>query len=904
MKQASRPFIPFLLALLIMGFLFSVSVSYAQTQDDALAQVIGQTITSHLQNDPRATRNNVALLGVTVEGNVITLNFSAGLFERGSAASEATFHKMMNAVIGAEGFTLTDAQFVITVGGVRIDTVLREQDALLPSFEQSQGPLLTIPLPPAPDASGSAPRGPLSGRKIALSPGHGWTWIGGAWKLQRGWWWGINEDIVNAQIIMELQKLLVNAGATVYPAREMNTNAGNGVSGHPRWEENAREYVKSLGVPPVVWNSINDTDTNNDIRTRPLYANYRGADILVSVHNNGACQNNCGWKGGTMIMYDTNNGQEAGSYTLAKKVESQLIASLRSYNSNWWNRGVFGYNGTYGENRVATRPAIIIEAAFMDQEYPDNTFLRDATFRYKIAYGIYKGILDYFGASDVQIPSETNLITNGTFNSNINGWSTWGEIDIAIYGGVLHFKRRSPSANGAALHQTASYPSNNGSKFEAKLLIGNASHVTKTLGVAIHPADDWSNSIECTFTLPPRMPMQTYIVRGVSGKAWPNVRIELHPGPADSIPDIKVDNVELRYRPNLSVSGTQCISPSFTVGQNAATAFDSANSAAWKTQFEREFARLYQPGAVPITDASTGIQRFRDANGNIFMLIANPTQRRAHYVGYGFYGWMVKNGFQFEYLISPTTKWYNDTIIGLPTSADVWIQDNSFALCFTNGCLRMPNNGSFIIGWLPRLVTNQSFEIADANTALAKTWTASRLTNDARACAVLGNMTFAFDGLCAFAFTGGAGTNSSITKTVNTPNVRAGDKLFLSAWVRASSLTTGGTIAVKLTYTNGTSSNLVMEIPTGQYAYRQLYVPLSTTADISSAQITMRMRGGAGRFWIDNVNLFHIPMGSPLNSVPGGVGSDGVIVPAGNQSSVPNHNNGALIPLPLPPASN
>lgn len=903
MKHSLKPLLRSLSLIVTIGLF--LSFSYVRAQDDALAQVIGQTIAAHLQNEGHATRNGTQLLGVTVEGNVVTLNFSAGLFEKGSAASEVAFREMMNAVIGAEGFTLTDAQFVIMVGGVRLDNIFSQMDPVLPPIEQqSGGPLLTIPMPDAPDESGLAPRGgPLSGRKIAISPGHGWTWTGSGWTLQRGWWWGINEALVNAQIVMQLNTLLVNAGATVYPARNMNTNAGNGVSGYPRWEENSREYVRSLGLPSSIWDS-STTDENDDIRVRPLYANYRGADILISVHNNGACNNNCGWKGGTMIIYDTGNGYHNGSYNLAKKIENQLIGSLRSYNSNWWNRGVFGYNGSYGENRIATRPAIIIEAAFMDQEYPDNTFLRDANFRYKIAHGIYKGILDYYGVSDVQIPAETNLITNGTFNSNINGWSTWGEIDIAIYNGVLHFKRRSSSPNGAALHQTANYPSNSGSKFEAKLLIGNSSHVTKTLGVAIHPADDWSNSIECTFTLPPRMPLQTYIVRGISGKAWPSARLELHVGPADSIPDVKVDNVELRYRPGLSISGKQCISPSFSVGQNAGSAFDPANSAAWKTQFEREFARLYQPGAVPITDASTGIQRFRDSGGNTFMLIANPAHRRVYYVGYGMYNWMLKNGFQFEYLISASTKWYNNNIQGLPTSADTWIQDNSFAVCFANGCLRMPNNGTFAIGWMRRLVTNQSFEIAGGNATVANAWQAKNLTNDMRACAKPGNVKFAFDGLCAFAFTGGTSANSAITKVVNTPNVRAGDKLFLNAWVRAVNLTRGGKIAVKLNYTNGTSSNLVTDIPTGQYAYRQLYIPLATTADVASAQITIRMQGGTGKFWVDSVNLFHIPIGSALNSIPGGLGSDGSIVPALDSNATSGSSDGATIPLPLPPESN
>jgi hypothetical protein len=59
---------------------------------------------------------------------------------------------------------------------------------------------------------------------------------------------------------------------------------------------------------------------------------------------------------------------------------------------------VKGFDGSYGENRLATRPAVIIEIAFMDRPTPDNAALRDEKFKSLAAEAISQGITDYFAS--------------------------------------------------------------------------------------------------------------------------------------------------------------------------------------------------------------------------------------------------------------------------------------------------------------------------------------------------------------------------------------------------------------------------------------------------------------------------------------------------------------------------
>jgi|GEM_PF-3991113 len=279
-----------------------------------------------------------------------------------------------------------------------------------------------------------------AGRRVALSPGHGYWKDGNVWKLQRSFFNGIVEDFINTEFITEVNTVMAATGAVIRNTRVMNKQAGNGESGFPKWQEASRYYVKSLGVPESVWNNLTTPttdDLDDDIRVRPLYANWRDAngvnsEILVSLHNNG------GGGTGSETFFDTGNGFSAESKRLADAVHGRMIAAIRSqYNPNWPDRTVKGSAGGYGENRVATRPAILIEVAFMDRKSPDNDSMQDLRFRQIVARAIGEGVNDFFANQVDATPptAPTDVAATAVSQSQIDlKWAAaTDDIGVAAY---------------------------------------------------------------------------------------------------------------------------------------------------------------------------------------------------------------------------------------------------------------------------------------------------------------------------------------------------------------------------------------------------------------------------------------------------------------------------------------
>lgn len=246
-----------------------------------------------------------------------------------------------------------------------------------------------LPRPPARASVRSRPLG--QGGTALISAGHGWYWheASSTWRLQRDYYRGIVEDVVNWDIANYLRDELTTANLDVQFVRYPDRDGNVGTSGRPRWEESAKYFIQGLGAPTQVWD-IGVDEYARDINTRPMYANWIDAAVMVSIHNNG------GGGTGTETWYDATNGQELESQRLAELVNSRIVASLRAhYNRDWPNRGLRTCNGCKGENRLAARPAIIVEGAFMDTPSPDNDALHDETFKRIVAQAIREALQDW-----------------------------------------------------------------------------------------------------------------------------------------------------------------------------------------------------------------------------------------------------------------------------------------------------------------------------------------------------------------------------------------------------------------------------------------------------------------------------------------------------------------------------
>ena len=371
-----KKFILFLAGLsLLLVFLLPNQTSQAQSQPPTTAE-----ITDYLNAYPRLTETGAQVLSVKFVGEALVIDLSREVLPEG-VYDEAVFTDLqadLDAAFGINQMFLT----TFKVEGELLEYWGRPE----PEFTT------TAEYPTDRELPGS---GPLAGVKIAISPGHGYYWneTAGEWWFQRAEFNEIREDTLNVEIMRYLKAALESQGATVIQLREFDPNARTGVSGHPAWQEDARQYAIALGLPSWIWNGSN-SNYNSDIRTRPYMANYYGADLLISFHNNG-------WNGlltGTETYWDIDNNP--GSQALATAVHNSIIETIRAeYDSSWTNRGIKVSDGDYGEINYARMPAALVELAFMDREYPDNYYLHQEDFKQLAALAIAEGICEFRGVT-------------------------------------------------------------------------------------------------------------------------------------------------------------------------------------------------------------------------------------------------------------------------------------------------------------------------------------------------------------------------------------------------------------------------------------------------------------------------------------------------------------------------
>jgi len=386
-----------------------------QVSAERLASEVQKALDSRPDNNPllvEPAAAGVQLLDIQInqKRKEIVLNLSQQLLNYGLGSDlEVVLEHILSGVDSAKtGWAETN--YKILVDGIPLSDVLKFSDEqMIAHVGQESANLEWF------ENLGS---GSLSGKRIVISPGHGWYWhptLG--WQLQRPYKFGIVEDFVNAEMVMYLNSELSLTGADLRPTRNLNKNAGNGETGHARWEESAKYHIKAQGAPASVYSSTSViSDYDKDITSRPLYANYVNGNILVSVHNN------AGGGTGSETWYDTGNGQQTESKRLATLLHNKVVAAIRQqYNNSWKDRGVIGCNGCKGENRIATRPAVILEVAFTDTEIPDNKALRDEKFKQLVARAIKQGIEEYYGVTS---PVGTFSLSATPFTATIKQGST------------------------------------------------------------------------------------------------------------------------------------------------------------------------------------------------------------------------------------------------------------------------------------------------------------------------------------------------------------------------------------------------------------------------------------------------------------------------------------------------
>ncbi|MCX7943335.1 MAG: N-acetylmuramoyl-L-alanine amidase [Deltaproteobacteria bacterium] len=181
---------------------------------------------------------------------------------------------------------------------------------------------------------------------------------------------------------------------------------GGKISGKPRWQEAARYFVQYAGAPTSVYDA-SSADNNDDVISRPKYADWAKADLYISVHTN--AYNNSAT--GTETYYYS--GQIfPGSNELAALIQKQIISDIRKeYDPNWTDRGVKSAN--FGELReCTTMPSALTELAFHDGtvNVKDNEYLHDTKFKKLMGRAVYRGIAKFFNGNKPFIPEPPQQI--------------------------------------------------------------------------------------------------------------------------------------------------------------------------------------------------------------------------------------------------------------------------------------------------------------------------------------------------------------------------------------------------------------------------------------------------------------------------------------------------------------
>lgn len=177
-----------LLVVLTGSFVSPVNLTpVAASEPTPLIPQITTLLTAHSLLQSR----DAQVLDVSLEGEAILINLSRPILKDGAYDADTFAH--LTRALDAE-LQLSDNYFV---------TFLVEGQTL----EHWGMPVPEVGTPAqSPNAPQSPTSGPLSGKKIALNPGHGLydKTDNGAYAWQRGEWWGIREDLVIVQDWMML----------------------------------------------------------------------------------------------------------------------------------------------------------------------------------------------------------------------------------------------------------------------------------------------------------------------------------------------------------------------------------------------------------------------------------------------------------------------------------------------------------------------------------------------------------------------------------------------------------------------------------------------------------------------------------------------------------------------------
>ena len=262
--------------------------------------------------------------------------------------------------------------------------------------------------------------------RLLVSAGHGIYWKTGdkAWATQRSLSNGIVEDYATPAFARDLDRYLVErSGAKVFRARSTKNDLH--ADSKKRWYEMAARYWLKELLPdfPEVWNSKPGVGGNiehqkQDIRSRPFYANYLGADALIHLHTNASDKDP--EARGIRVYYYTGRLADQKLASLALCYMQESLKTNEAFSN--FPVAPKPHPQNHGENRLAAMPSIVAELGFHtnkeDAAAIGSYVFRDLTMRgLEKAYRMFR---EGRGCEPftVQHP-EVNLVSDMPFKANL-----------------------------------------------------------------------------------------------------------------------------------------------------------------------------------------------------------------------------------------------------------------------------------------------------------------------------------------------------------------------------------------------------------------------------------------------------------------------------------------------------
>lgn len=228
---------------------------------------------------------------------------------------------------------------------------------------------------------------------VTISPGHGLYYHYGFkdWRAHRDPVNGVLEDDATPRMADHLVKELRRDGLVVHNVRGASDFSIHRPSEQPWWRLGARYYLeRSLPDHPEIWHSLpdskgDDRERREDLRSRPLYANYMNSSAFIHVHTNAHADKSV--RGARLIVHPREEDRKLGRMILCGMKE--LIHSDKRYDAYPVSVQP-NEDPAKAENKLAEMPSAIVEVGFHTNKL-DAQLLKDSEFQKLAMRGVAKG---------------------------------------------------------------------------------------------------------------------------------------------------------------------------------------------------------------------------------------------------------------------------------------------------------------------------------------------------------------------------------------------------------------------------------------------------------------------------------------------------------------------------------